>query len=90
MTPETKTQALKKLARFNTKIGYPDQWKNYSKLVVKKDELVQNLWRSAPFEHGNEGSDDRASVGTDPNLVWTGPNCSGSVAAIGTAFLRRR
>ena len=51
MTPETKTQALKKLARFNTKIGNPDQWKDYSKLVIKKDELVQNLWRSARFEH---------------------------------------
>lgn len=43
MTPGTKAQALKKLARFNTKIGCPDQWKDYSKLKIKKNELVQNL-----------------------------------------------
>ena len=30
MTPETKKQALDKLARIANKIGYPDKWRDYS------------------------------------------------------------
>ena len=35
MTPETRKGAIEKLRKSNIKIGYPDQWKDYSKLVVK-------------------------------------------------------
>jgi putative endopeptidase len=35
MTAETKKVALEKLAAFRPKIGYPDKWRNYSKLEVK-------------------------------------------------------
>ncbi|MDR2281770.1 MAG: M13 family metallopeptidase [Sphingobacterium sp.] len=34
MSPVTKEKALEKLAKFNVKIGYPDKWKDYSKLNV--------------------------------------------------------
>lgn len=54
MSPETKQQALAKLAKFNTKIGYPDKWKDYSQLVIKKDELVQNYLRSSMLEYRRE------------------------------------
>ncbi len=54
MSPETKQQALAKLAKFNTKIGYPDKWKDYSQLVIKKDELVQNYLRSSVLEYRRE------------------------------------
>jgi putative endopeptidase len=37
MSPQTKSRALDKLATFNPKIGYPDHWKDYSKVVVKRD-----------------------------------------------------
>ena len=36
MTEETKIKALEKLHTFNVKIGYPDKWKDYSSLVVKR------------------------------------------------------
>ncbi|RMF57127.1 MAG: M13 family peptidase, partial [Calditrichaeota bacterium] len=51
MSEETKKQALDKLAKFHTKIGYPSKWKDYSKLVVKPDELVGNVKRSNMVEY---------------------------------------
>ena len=36
MGPETKKQALEKLAKFRPKIGYPSKWRDYSKLEVKR------------------------------------------------------
>ncbi|MCG8649434.1 MAG: M13 family metallopeptidase, partial [Pirellulales bacterium] len=46
----TKKQALEKLSMFTTKIGYPDQWKDYSKLSIKPAALAANLIASAEFE----------------------------------------
>jgi putative endopeptidase len=54
MTPETKLQAQDKLAKFNTKIGYPDSWKDYSALTVDATELVGNIMRSRRVEHERE------------------------------------
>ncbi len=51
MTPETKKRALEKLAKIRTKIGYTDQWRDYSKLQIKPDELVGNVVRSTRVEH---------------------------------------
>src|SRR5690606_633944 len=34
MSSQTKEKALEKLAKFNVKIGYPDKWKDYSRLEV--------------------------------------------------------
>ncbi len=47
MTDETRKEALDKLSKFTVKIGYPDQWKDYSALEVQPDDLVGNLRRSA-------------------------------------------
>jgi endothelin-converting enzyme/putative endopeptidase len=45
MSPETKKRALEKLATFNPKIGYPDRWKDYSKVVISRtsywDDVVE-------------------------------------------------
>src|SRR5216683_7742102 len=37
MGPATKQKALEKLATFNPKIGYPDKWKDYSSVKVRRD-----------------------------------------------------
>ena len=47
MTPETKSRAHEKLATFTPKIGYPDHWKDYSGLEVKRDDLIGNVRRAA-------------------------------------------
>jgi predicted metalloendopeptidase len=51
MSPATKVEAQKKLAAFTVKIGYPSKWKDYSALVISKDDLVGNALRSAAVEH---------------------------------------
>ncbi|HLI76451.1 MAG TPA: M13 family metallopeptidase [Acidobacteriaceae bacterium] len=50
MSPETKAQAELKLKAFRDKIGYPAHWRDYSTLVVKRDDLLGNVERSAVFE----------------------------------------
>ncbi len=50
----TKQQALEKLSKFTTKIGYPDRWKDYSSVQLKPDDLVGNLDKIAQFEHHYE------------------------------------
>lgn len=49
MTPVTKKAALEKLSKFTTKIGYPSEWKDYSKLKINGD-LVGNYLRAAEVE----------------------------------------
>lgn len=51
MTPETKTEALVKLAKFTTKIGYPDKFRSYAGLELKTDDLVGNAERANRFEN---------------------------------------
>ena len=50
MSPDTKAQAELKLAAIRDKIGYPNTWRDYSALTVKRDDLVGNLERSSVFE----------------------------------------
>ncbi|HWT66424.1 MAG TPA: M13 family metallopeptidase [Terracidiphilus sp.] len=50
MSDETKKAAEAKLALFRNKIGYPDKWRSYSALEVKRDDLIGNLRRSGIFE----------------------------------------
>jgi putative endopeptidase len=56
MKPETKARARAKLANFTTKIGYPSQWRDYSALEIRPDDLVGNAIRSAAFEHAYQVS----------------------------------
>jgi putative endopeptidase len=50
MTPHTKKEALAKLARFTSKIGYPDRWRDYSALTVVANDLVGNAERASRLE----------------------------------------
>ncbi len=51
MSPETKTQAQEKLAKFRPKIGYPNKWRDYSKVTVVPDDLVGNVTRAFTAEN---------------------------------------
>jgi putative endopeptidase len=51
MQPATKSKAQQKLANFTTKIGFPDKWRDYSKLEIKKDDLFGNAVRVNAFNH---------------------------------------
>lgn len=50
MGEDTKKRAIEKLHTFNAKIGYPDKWRDYSKLEIKDDSLYANMMRVAEFE----------------------------------------
>jgi putative endopeptidase len=50
MSPGTRTEAKTKLSKITVKIGYPDQWRDYSTLDIRADDLVGNLLRSAEFQ----------------------------------------
>ncbi|MFY8096030.1 MAG: M13 family metallopeptidase [Niveispirillum sp.] len=50
MSPETKAKAHEKLANMPNKIGYPDNWRDYSTLTISKGDLLGNVARSEAFE----------------------------------------
>jgi len=52
MTDVTKKEALKKLAAFGVKIGYPDKWRDYSGLEVTED-YVKNIMKTNLSVNGN-------------------------------------
>src|SRR5882724_828309 len=49
MSDSTKVEAQKKLTAFRDKIGYPEKWRDYSTLEVKRDDLIGNLNRTGIF-----------------------------------------
>jgi predicted metalloendopeptidase len=51
MGPETKKQAHAKLAKIAVRIGYPNKWRDYSSLVISKDDLAGNVRRARAFEY---------------------------------------
>lgn len=54
MSEETKQQALLKLRSVANKIGYPERWRDYSSIVLKKDDYVGDLERAHEFEFRRE------------------------------------
>jgi putative endopeptidase len=51
MSPATKQMAHKKLKAFTYKIGYPDTWKDYSSIDIKKDALIENIISAARYRN---------------------------------------
>ena len=49
MSDSTKVKAQEKLAAFHVKVGYPDKWKDYSKLDIKKDSYWANVCRASEW-----------------------------------------
>ncbi|MCH8537202.1 MAG: M13 family metallopeptidase [Alkalimonas sp.] len=74
MSDETKVEAQAKLASFNTKIGYPDVWRDYDCLTIAADDLMGNARRSSECEYqrmiGRLGQPvDRDEWGMTPQTV---------------------
>ena len=47
MSPATKKQAQLKLSKFTAKIGYPDKWRDWSALQIRRDDLIGNVMRAS-------------------------------------------
>ncbi len=74
MSPETRKKALEKLAKFTPKIGYPDKWRDYSKLEIRGGDLLGNVRRAAAFEQARNLAKlgkpvDRSEWGMTPQTV---------------------
>ena len=54
MTDGTRTKALEKLAGFRYKIGYPDEWRDYSALAISRESFAENRMACSRFEHARE------------------------------------
>ena len=81
MSEETKAEALDKLSKFRTKIGYPDQWKDYSDLEIIAGDIVGNDKRAALFEYNDVVNRlgkpvDKEEWGITPQtcLLYTSPS----------------
>ena len=51
MAPQTRVAAREKLAAFTYKTGYPDRWRDYSRLEVRPGDAYGNFARAARFEY---------------------------------------
>jgi endothelin-converting enzyme/putative endopeptidase len=74
MDDETKTRAQEKLSTFVRKIGYPDKWIDYGKLVVDRSSWLANAERAQEFEFARRLSKigkpvDRTEWGMTPPTV---------------------
>jgi len=59
MGEDTKKKALAKIATFNPKVGYPDKWKDYSSVDIRRDDL----WGSEVSARRFGVNDDRKTIG---------------------------
>ncbi len=54
MTPQTRERALTKLSKFTAKVGFPARWRDYSKLVIDRNDLYGNYRRGHAVNHDRE------------------------------------
>jgi predicted metalloendopeptidase len=93
MSPETKAQAKDKLARFTVKIAYPDKWRDYSALEVRRGDLLGNAMRANAFQYDYVISQlgkpvDRQRWGMTPQTVNAYYNASNNEIVFPAAILQ--
>jgi putative endopeptidase len=59
MSDDTKEKAMAKIATFNPKIGYPDKWKDYSQVEIRRDAFFEDVIAGRKFVE----QDDRLTIG---------------------------
>ena len=93
MSPATKAQAKDKLAHFTVKIAYPDKWRDYSALAIKRDDLLGNELRANEFQYadmaGRLGKPvDRTRWGMTPQTVNAYYNATNNEIVFPAAILQ--
>ncbi len=65
MSPETRAKALEKWSTFDPKIGYPDKWRDYSSLAIRRDDsYLASILAASAFENAYQMS--RVNKPADP------------------------
>jgi len=93
MGDETRAEALDKLSKFTPKIGYPDEWRDYSALSIEPDDLAGNLERAALAEYQRQvnrqgGPVDKNEWGMSPQTVNAYYNPAGNEIVFPAAILQ--
>jgi endothelin-converting enzyme/putative endopeptidase len=74
MSPATQAKALEKLGTVVNKVGYPDRWRDYGAVAVRRDDLLGNVQRATEFESRRQLAQigkpvDRGEWGMTPPTV---------------------
>jgi putative endopeptidase len=93
MGEETKAEALDKLSKFRPKVGYPDEWRDYSALDIEADDLLGNMERAALAEYQRQldrqgGPVDKNEWGMSPQTVNAYYNPAGNEIVFPAAILQ--
>ena len=93
MGDETRAEALDKLSKFTPKIGYPDEWRDYSAITIEPDDLAGNLERAALAEYQRQvnrqgGPVDKNEWGMSPQTVNAYYNPAGNEIVFPAAILQ--
>jgi putative endopeptidase len=93
MGEETKAEALDKLSKFTPKVGYPDEWRDYSALDIEAGDLAGNMERAAIAEYNRQldrqgGPVDRSEWGLSPQTVNAYYNPAGNEIVFPAAILQ--
>jgi len=51
MAPATKAQAKAKLRTLRVGVGYPESWRDYAGLLIRRDDPLGNAWRAREWEY---------------------------------------
>jgi putative endopeptidase len=54
MTPQTRAEARAKVRGIVVGVGYPDRWRDYSTLEVRRDDAFGNAWRAGLYEYRHQ------------------------------------
>ena len=77
MAPETRTQALAKVASIRVSVGYPDTWRDYSSLELDAENAYENVIAAEEFEYAHQ----LAKIGKpmDKGEWWMAPQVVNAV-----------
>jgi putative endopeptidase len=77
MTPETKAKAKSKVDTMYVGVGYPDTWRSYAGLVIKRDDALGNAWRVGDLNY--QYSLDKLKRPVDKHEWWMTPQTVNAV-----------
>jgi putative endopeptidase len=92
MSPETRAKAVEKLSKFTVKIGYPAEWRDYSALTIRPDDLYGDAQRAVVFDWERQvkrmnGPVDKLEWGMTPQTVNAYYNASNNEIVFPAAIL---
>src|SRR5205823_3614068 len=71
MAPATKAQAKAKLKTLRVGVGYPEKWRDYRGLVIRRDDPLGNAWRAEDWEYHHQLA--KLSKPVDRDEWWMTP-----------------